>query len=701
VRCPREITFPLIIALAVAVAGCDQGRYLLVVRFDPEGLADEVDRVDVAVVESCDGQPTESGGDPVGVTRQVWVERAGAGEDLGRLDPGRYGLYGRGRSTATCSIVAAGCTEIEVEAGGEGTLELELTAVSGPGCDPGEQCEAGLCVAPDGGPECTRHADCDDGAFCNGAETCDPEAPGADPTGCVLAAAGPCNEHQICEEATDRCVTSCEVTSDSDDDGHDAVECGGADCDDSEATVYPGAEELCNERDDDCDDATDEDFDLDTDVDNCGACGTVCGDDNATPSCAAGACTLACDAGFESCDDSFSSGCETGTTSNPEHCGACDVPCLLSCESSSCVVLDAVSLSAGGGHACAVHRSGEVFCWGANGRGQLGDGTTAESLTPVLVSGLDDAVSVSAGSEHTCAVRASGSAVCWGRNDEGQLGGGGRVDSSIPVAVSGLSSVAEVGAGEVHSCARLESGALRCWGSNDSGQIGDSTAADRPTPAVVDDITDAVDLSVGHLHSCAARASGAVFCWGDNGSGQLGDGTTTEARSPVAATGVTGAIEVGSGSSHTCARLGAGELRCWGCDDLGQLGDGATVPAGSCSCVGGGSECSLGALTVAGALVATGLSAGASHGCAWDAAGAPSCWGDGRQGAIGDGGTEIRHEPTPVTGLTGASVVDGGDGFACAIDGSGAVQCWGRGEGGRLGDGTTADRALPAPISDI
>jgi alpha-tubulin suppressor-like RCC1 family protein len=144
------------------------------------------------------------------------------------------------------------------------------------------------------------------------------------------------------------------------------------------------------------------------------------------------------------------------------------------------------SIAAGGRHTCAVTVEGDVWCWGRNAEGQLGDGTTTNRGTPDHARLGGAASAVTSGGNYTCALLSSGAVQCWGRNAEGQLGTGGTIDTSTPVDVASLSgSVTAIAAGYSHSCAVTTDGGVKCWGGNGSGQLGDGTTTDRPIPVEV------------------------------------------------------------------------------------------------------------------------------------------------------------------------------------------------------------------------
>src|SRR5262249_17962630 len=129
---------------------------------------------------------------------------------------------------------------------------------------------------------------------------------------------------------------------------------------------------------------------------------------------------------------------------------------------------------------------GSISCWGANYSGQLGDGTTSDSLVPVAVTGLaDGAKAISAGASHNCAVSVHGHALCWGDNFNGQLGDATVENRSAPVAVAFPGAVAAMSAGAQHSCALALAGGVQCWGANHGGQLGDGYHWANPEPVSV------------------------------------------------------------------------------------------------------------------------------------------------------------------------------------------------------------------------
>ncbi len=127
---------------------------------------------------------------------------------------------------------------------------------------------------------------------------------------------------------------------------------------------------------------------------------------------------------------------------------------------------------------------GGVRCWGYHAFGAIGDGTTTNRPTPARVVGLQSGVvAISAGGLFACAVNANGVAKCWGFNGSGQVGDGSTVNRLVPAQVRGLrSQVAAVTASNDHIRARMTDGSLRCWGSNTHGELGDGTRTDRHTP---------------------------------------------------------------------------------------------------------------------------------------------------------------------------------------------------------------------------
>ena len=401
------------------------------------------------------------------------------------------------------------------------------------------------------------------------------------------------------------------------------------------------------------------------------------------------------------------------------------------------------AISVGGSHACALSQAGAVKCWGNNIAGELGDGTTTNRSAPVAVVGLGSGVtSLSLGNYHSCALLVSGGVQCWGPNDRGQLGDGSTVNSLSPIAVSGLSSgVTSIGAGFYHTCALIAGGAMKCWGYNQYGALGDGSSATRTTPVDVVGLSGAAAVSPGALSTCVLMALGDVKCWGYNFFGQTGNGSTSQSAVPAnVAWHTAGVVSIGTGAYHSCAVTLAGAVRCWGANDSGQLGDNTTIQRPSAvavagldsgvvavstgafhSCalsVGGGVWCwgrnsdgqlgnnSLTDSPIPVAVVGLGsgvaaISAGGFHTCALTTTGAMKCWGLNANGQIGDNSTTTRPTPVDVNGLgSGVSAISGGALHTCALTG-GAAKCWGYNFWGTVGDNSTTQRLVPTAVSGL
>lgn len=252
-------------------------------------------------------------------------------------------------------------------------------------------------------------------------------------------------------------------------------------------------------------------------------------------------------------------------------------------------LVDVTDLSAGGDHVCVVINGGGVRCWGNNAQGQIGIGVASgtDVLVPTAPTAPADggvamppAIRVAAGGFHTCVTTATNEVWCWGDNLNGQLGDGSATDRSYPFPAAGADFAVLISAGEQHTCITDPGGSVKCWGDNAFGQIGDATTVDRRTPVASTFPPGILDIAAGAAQTCAIYANGARRCTGFNDSGQLGLGGPTSVTvlppAPVSLPPITqiAATRQEPDLGHACAVTTTNDLYCWGENEFGQHGDG-------------------------------------------------------------------------------------------------------------------------------
>jgi alpha-tubulin suppressor-like RCC1 family protein len=310
------------------------------------------------------------------------------------------------------------------------------------------------------------------------------------------------------------------------------------------------------------------------------------------------------------------------------------------------------------------------------------------SLTPVAVAGGLSFRQVSAGYGHTCGVTTGYRAYCWGNNGFGQLGDGTTTNRLTPVPVAGGHQFRRVEMNfGFHTCGvSYPDNRAYCWGSNAEGQLGDGTTTQRLTPVPVAGTLRFRQVGAGGFHTCGVTTDDRAFCWGFNHYGQLGDSTTMARRlRPVLVVGGHHFRQVGAGRYHTCAVTTTDRAFCWGNGRQGQMGNGKA-------------STSFWPRAVAGGLYFDRVSPGGLHTCGETTSNRVYCWGSNTEGQLGDGTFTQRLKPVPVAGGLTFGQVSAGFYHTCGKTPAAVAYCWGSNWAGQLGDGTTTHRLTPVAV---
>lgn len=193
------------------------------------------------------------------------------------------------------------------------------------------------------------------------------------------------------------------------------------------------------------------------------------------------------------------------------------------------------SVAIGFGSAALLNGStGNVWSWGSNGYGQLGDGSATNRQSPVSMLGAHSFTKIDVGGQNFAGVKSDGSIWVSGGNAYGQLGDSSITLRSSPVSVVGDHSFTSVAAGPIAVLGLKSDGSLWCWGRNDYGYCGDGSVTHRSSPvSVIGEHSFTEIYSSGVYSSFAKKSDGSIWSWGANDFGQLGDGSITHRSSPV------------------------------------------------------------------------------------------------------------------------------------------------------------------------
>lgn len=231
-------------------------------------------------------------------------------------------------------------------------------------------------------------------------------------------------------------------------------------------------------------------------------------------------------------------------------------------------------VSVGSNSTCAIKADNSLWCWGYNITGAVGDGTTIMRTSPVPIMSGTSFSRVSVGADHACAITSAGSSLyCWGYNANGQIGNSSTTNSQSPVLIAGVWTTISAG-GQV-SCG-INSGSLFCWGRNSNGELGQgsTTPANITAPALLG--AGYSEVAVGKnmktnapgVHVCALYGN-TMKCWGAGGLGQ--NGSQGQLTAPAVADPGASYLTVAAGELQTCGLSSGGTLRCRGAGEEMQL----------------------------------------------------------------------------------------------------------------------------------
>lgn len=358
-----------------------------------------------------------------------------------------------------------------------------------------------------------------------------------------------------------------------------------------------------------------------------------------------------------------------------------------------------LKIVAGQNHSIGIDKNGQVWSWGWNAQGQLGDNSVTSRRTPVSVAGAVKTIyEISAGANHSNAIDGTGLVWSWGFNGSGQLGDNTTISKNTPVSIVGTrKTFCKISSGDSHVLGLTNSGAIWAWGSANNGRLGDNQqVTNRCTPVSVLGTTKTFcQISAGTSTSYGIDKNGRLWGWGTNTAGQVGINSTGFAFTPMS---VLGAVKtfcrVSGGTSFALAIDKNGRVWGWGNNGSGQLGDNTTTQR-------------LTPVSVAGAVktfcrIVAGKGSGSSglYSLGIDKNGLVWAWGSPSNGKLGNALINSRLSPTSVLGAVKTfSFISISTSFSSAIDKNGRAWSWGSNTFGNLGDNSIVNKPTPVSVA--
>jgi alpha-tubulin suppressor-like RCC1 family protein len=362
---------------------------------------------------------------------------------------------------------------------------------------------------------------------------------------------------------------------------------------------------------------------------------------------------------------------------------------------------------------CGVTHIGDVYCWGNNYNGKIGDPGLFESQLniPTKVQGIPLMQEIAVGKSHVCGITSADQDLwCWGFNNEGAVTAvrpTGVLDSfTPPTHVDNYDgyTLTHVSAGDGHTCVSTEDSGINCFGRNDYQQFGlgfssTNTAENNSFLIAGKNFKRLVSYGIISFALSDDQDLNKVYCWG-GGMGATCNQDLRVAPPPVSIFNSTSNEDVIVGYAQACIIMQGGlSVRCIG---SGNLGDGNTYSSYFTSIVSVTNP-------IAGAVfesvsighygICTQLKSGVNH--------PHYCWGNNTNGAMGSPviqfGDNNFEDPTEVTDTTnnglGVQSYASGDEFSCALHKEESLpKCWGKNVWGTLGNGTTNLNPTPQYI---